>query len=108
MIRKFTFSLLNVLWKTAAILVVTAAILVTMVRLLLPGIDRYRAPIAAWVSKQVAQPVDFDSIQASWRGWTPVIELTNVRLNSQDSDKTITRFAKAQFTLNPRRSFQLR
>lgn len=108
MIKRFTLSLLNVLWKTTAIIVVSAAVVVSVVRLLLPDIDRYREPIAAWVSRQVAQPVEFDTIHASWRGWTPVVELNNVRLLNADRSKIITRFARARFTLSPSRSLALR
>ncbi|MGQ0658886.1 MAG: YhdP family protein [Chromatiales bacterium] len=108
MVRRLTLSLLNVLWKTTALLVVTAAVLVSVARLLLPGIDRYREPIADWVSAQVGQPVEFDGISASWRGWTPVIELNNVRLLNEDGGKPITRFAMARLALDPRRSLARR
>lgn len=108
MLRRATTTLLNVLWRTTAVIVVGVALMVSVARLMLPRIDQYREPIAQWVSKQVDQPVQFDSIGASWRGWTPVIELTNVRLQSAEGERAVTRFAKAQFSIDPIKSFERR
>jgi uncharacterized protein (TIGR02099 family) len=106
MLRRTTF--LNILWRTTAFVIVGIAVLVSLTRLLLPQIDRYRQPIAEWVSRQVNQPVQFDTIGASWRGWTPVIELTNVRLQASEGERAVTRFAKAQFSIDPIKSFRQR
>lgn len=108
MVKRITLEFLNILWKTTAVLVVGVAVAVSVVRLLLPGIDRYREPIAHWVSKQIAQPVEFDTITANWQGWTPVIELSNVRLTDADGGKSVTRFARASFALDPIRSLERR
>jgi uncharacterized protein (TIGR02099 family) len=106
--NRATATLLNVLWRTTAFLIVGTAVVVSLTRLLLPQIDRYREPIAQWVSRQVNQPVLFDTIGASWRGWTPVIELTNVRLQASEGERAVTRFAKAQFSIDPIKSFRRR
>ncbi|MCG3144639.1 MAG: hypothetical protein HONDAALG_02088 [Gammaproteobacteria bacterium] len=108
MVKRLTLKFLNVLWKTTAVLVVGVAVMVSVVRLMLPGIDRYREPITQWVSRQIAQPVEFDAITANWRGWTPVIELSNVRLTGADGGTSVTRFAKARFALDPIRSLKRR
>jgi len=108
MVKRLTLKFLNILWKTTAVLVVGVAVMVSVVRLMLPGIDRYREPITQWVSRQIAQPVEFDTITANWQGWTPVIELSNVRLTGEDGGRSVTRFAKASFALDPIRSLKRR
>jgi uncharacterized protein (TIGR02099 family) len=106
MIRRFSLFCLNIAWKTVAVVVVGAAVAVSMVRLWLPTIDQYRNEIAQWVSHQVNQPVEFDRIVASWQGWTPVIELTDFRLKDRTSGSVLTRFARASIAIDLRRSFR--
>lgn len=106
MIRRFSLFCLNIVWKTVAVIVVGSAVFVSVVRLWLPSIDQHREEIAAWISRQVNQPVEFDRIAANWQGWTPVIELTDFRLKDKTNTHILTRFETARLAIDLARSFR--
>lgn len=49
-------------------------------RLLLPEIGRYRPEIEQWMHRLLERRVEIGTIDASWRGWTPVFRIGDVRL----------------------------
>ena len=60
------------------ILVLTAAVLVTLVRLFLPDIGIYRGEVEAWVSNYMDYPVVIHTLDATWEGWVPYLELSDI------------------------------
>ena len=105
MLRRTLTFILNILWKTVAVLIVSAAVLVSVARALLPHIDRYSGEIRTWLSREVNQPVAFDQISADWRGWTPVIEVSNLRLKDRQDGHVLTSFQSARISIDLVRSF---
>ena len=83
------------------ILVLLAAVLVTLVRLFLPDIGIYRNEVEAWVSKYSGYPIVIHSIKASWQGWTPELTLTNIDLLNKAGTEEITHFDKARIQIAP-------
>lgn len=76
-------------WYTFAALVVLAAVLLSLARLLLPFADRYRGDVEAWASIQLRQPVRIGTIDAAWQGLGPVLKLQEVRLLDRQGVRTV-------------------
>ncbi|MCZ6525370.1 MAG: YhdP family protein [Gammaproteobacteria bacterium] len=86
---------------TVAVIVLIAAVSVSLIRLALPDIGEYRGEIEAWVSHYMGFPVVIRSIDATWKGWTPQLYLTDIDLLNKAGTKPITRFDHARISLNP-------
>ncbi len=82
------------------ITVLLAAVTVTMLRLLLPDIGQYRAEIEAWGSRYMGLPVVIRSVEASWRGWMPHLNLRDIDLLNKAGTESITHFDSAQVRLD--------
>lgn len=96
--------LYNFCWYAIGTAILLAAILVTIIRLLLPDIGNYRDDIQAWVSQYMGYPVVIQSIQADWRGWTPQLYLDQVTLMSPGGEREIAEFDSAYISFSPLRS----
>ncbi|MGH8247890.1 MAG: hypothetical protein ACREUU_15830, partial [Gammaproteobacteria bacterium] len=86
---------------TIGILVLTAAVLVTLIRLVLPDIGIYRSEVEAWVSHYMGYPVVIRSLNATWYGWVPHLHLTNVDLLNKAGTRPITHFQSAEIRIDP-------
>lgn len=85
----------------AAVVALGMAVVVTIARLMLPGIDQYRPEIEHWLSEFMKQPVAIRSISAQWTGWTPHLELQGIDLLSPVDGRSITSFGGLRFTIDP-------
>ena len=83
----------------AAVLV--AAVLVTVVRMVLPDIGIYRSEVEAWVGNYMGYPVAIRSLDANWQGWVPNLSLTNIDVLNRTGTQAITHFASAHIAINP-------
>ncbi|NKB38651.1 MAG: TIGR02099 family protein [Gammaproteobacteria bacterium] len=83
------------------ILVLTAAVLVTLIRLLLPDIGIYRGEVEAWVSNYMGYPVVIRTLDATWEGWVPYLELSDIDLLNRAGTTPITRFDSATIRIAP-------
>ena len=90
--------------------VALGAVAMTGLRLLLPELERYRPEIERWVSRVTERQVAFESIDAHWRGWTPVFRLNGVRLAGDgpagapatgDATGDAIRLASLSFSIDP-------
>lgn len=61
-------------------LVVLAAVALVGLRLLLPELGQYRPEIEQWLSRAADRQVEIGTVDAQWRGWTPVFRIRDVRL----------------------------
>ena len=61
-------------------LVVLAAVALVGLRLLLPELGHYRPEIERWLSRATDRQVEIGTVDAHWRGWTPVFRIRDVRL----------------------------
>ena len=92
-------------YALAGIVLLGAAAL-TGLRLFLPEIEYYRPEIERWVSRVTERQVAFESIDAHWRGWTPVFRLNGVSLaaggpaGAPATDDAI-RLASLSFSIDP-------
>lgn len=95
MIRK----VYNACWYLAGGLILLAAVTVTIIRLLLPGIDTYRQEIETLASYYSGYPISIESVNASWEGWNPRMNLEGVTLHEPDKHQPITSFDSATVSI---------
>ncbi len=74
-------------------------------RVLLPDLTSFRADIESTISQLLEQDVSIGTLNAHWRGWTPVIELEDVQL-VQASSASSARFTRAHIELDLFRTLQ--
>ena len=86
---------------SVGIIVLLAAVTVTMLRLLLPDIGQYRGEIEAWGSRYMGFPVVIHSMDASWQGWIPNLNLSDIELLNKAGTESITHFESAQVKIDP-------
>ncbi|MCO6411526.1 MAG: TIGR02099 family protein [Thiogranum sp.] len=68
----------RLLWWFAAVVVVTLAVALSAARILLPGMSEYKAQIETAAGKLVRHPVRIGTLDAAWRGLSPVLRLKHV------------------------------
>jgi uncharacterized protein (TIGR02099 family) len=83
------------------ILVMTAAVVVTLIRLFLPDIGSYRGEVEAWVGNYMEYPVVMHSLDATWEGWVPLLHLKDIQLLNKAGTQAITHFDSAQIKIAP-------
>ncbi len=103
--RIFKF-LYHFCWYVFAFIIMSAAVVVTIVRLALPGIGNYKTEIQDWINKQIEFPIVIDDISAEWQGWTPNLYLGNIDLYTQDKRTIITTFDSAHIDIDMIASLQ--
>ena len=62
----------------AGLLLLCAAVLAGA-RFLLPEVRHFRAELEEWVGRTIGQRVEIGTIDAWWRGWTPMLRIGDVR-----------------------------
>lgn len=76
MLRKFR----QVLWLTAAVLLIVFAVALALVRLASPLVSNYTAQLEMLVAENLGTPVRIGEMTVQWRGWAPRMKLRNVVL----------------------------
>ena len=96
MMKRIFTILYHFIWYTFAIIVINAAVFVTVIRLALPEIGEYKNEIQSWVSEYMGYPLVIDNISAEWQGWIPQLYLKNIDLYTKDNRYIITKFDSAR------------
>ena len=101
MLKRLFKGFYHVIWYTFAAIILSAAVLVTLVRLTLPDIGGYRDDIQSWVSQYMGYPVEIHDIKADWEGWIPHLYLSNINLRNKSGKNIISRFQSAHLSFDP-------
>jgi uncharacterized protein (TIGR02099 family) len=88
-------------WLTVAGLIVAAAVVMSLARVLVPNLEGLRGPVQGWVSAALRAPVTIGTLRAHWRGLSPVLTLGEVHLLDPLDGQTRLRFAHARIVLDP-------
>lgn len=72
-------------WTAFSILVITAAILVGVGKLLMPYSDRYKPQLESWLSSEFGYPVRVESFSGQWRAFGPRLTLKGLRIQAVSS-----------------------
>ncbi|PKM45744.1 MAG: TIGR02099 family protein [Gammaproteobacteria bacterium HGW-Gammaproteobacteria-1] len=84
------------LWFTTAGLAILAAVLLTLTRMLLPGMEGYRTQVEAMASAALGQPVHIRTMGGRLRGLSPVVVLEDVELLDAAGKHPVAHFREAQ------------
>ena len=90
------------------IIVLTAAVLVSLVRLFLPDVGIYRSEVQAWVSSYMGLPVVIRSLEADWHGWIPHLYLRDIDLLDRARTAPVITFSTAEIAIDPLRTLRER
>ena len=101
MLKRTISTLYHFTVYAVGVIVLLAAVTVTMLRLLLPDIGQYRSEIEAWGSRYMGFPLVIRAIDASWQGWIPNLNLSDIDLLSKAGTDSIIHFDSAQVKLDP-------
>ena len=87
-------------------IVLLCAVALAGLRLLLPELGHYRPQIERWLSYAVDRQVEIGTIDARWRGWTPVFRIRDVRLAGGETSAdapadAAIRLAELTFSIDP-------
>lgn len=91
----------GLLWTIVAAVTIVAAMLISIVRLMLPQIDQQRDAIELWISDIIDRPVVIGQVSASWRGWMPTIDVADLTLLTPDRKTELVRFDYAAIDIAP-------
>lgn len=69
------------LWQLLAVLLVTIAVVISILKYTLPYLDSYRLDIQQWVQEKYNADIEIGSITAGWDGAGPSIILQNLSLS---------------------------
>ncbi|GGD61956.1 YhdP family protein [Lacimicrobium alkaliphilum] len=74
---------LRKLWTLSAIILLTLAVLLSLMRVALPHMDDYKHWLEGYISEQYGADLQIGSISAAWKGTGPAIVLQDIALNNQ-------------------------
>ncbi|MEE8496679.1 MAG: YhdP family protein [Xanthomonadales bacterium] len=70
----------TLIWTAVSILIILAAVLVGVGKLLMPYSDRYQPRLEAWLSEEFGRPVVLESFAGEWNAFGPRLTLQGMRL----------------------------
>jgi uncharacterized protein (TIGR02099 family) len=70
----------TLLWTALSILVVLAAVVMGIGKLLMPYSDRYQPRLEAWLSEEFGRPVLLESFEGEWTAFGPRLSLRGMQL----------------------------
>lgn len=101
MLAKFLSRFYHACWYIAAAVIITAAVCVTVIRLMLPQINDYKPQVETWISDRTDYNIELEHIDAHWEGWTPTLLLHGIRVTDKSSTRILTTLDSASVTVNP-------
>ncbi len=99
-VRRAIRCLTGMLWYGFASVVVLAAVLLTLARLLLPLAEDYRAEAEQGLSDYAGQPIKVTGLKAEWSGFEPQLHFSDVRLYDKQGDKILFQFEDARMGID--------
>ena len=89
------------LWAGFSAVLIAAAAVVTIVRLLLPEIGTQKEAIEAWIANIVGRPAVVGKVEASWDGWAPRISVEDIAFFDASHQVELVRFKTAAIDIAP-------
>lgn len=80
---------LQLLWLTAAALLILAAVAFSAARLLLPLMDDQHARLENRLESLLQRPVRIERMDAAWRGFGPTLQLHGVRILAEEDGEEL-------------------
>jgi len=89
------------LWFATAGLVILVAVLLSLTRLLLPGLQGYRTQVEIQASAALGQPVRISTLSSRLRGLSLVVVLEGLELRSTSDEFTVAQFREVEIGFDP-------
>ena len=70
----------TLLWTAVSILIISAAVVVGLGKLLLPYSAEYKPRLETWLSGELGRPVAIESVSGEWRAFGPQLVIHGLRL----------------------------
>lgn len=91
----------TLLWTALSILIIFAATMVGMGKLLMPYSERYQPSLEAWLSREFGQQVTLESFAGEWNAFGPRLSLRGLRLQPLSGGTGEVAIARAAVDLKP-------
>ncbi|MEJ8568458.1 YhdP family protein [Elongatibacter sediminis] len=91
----------TLLWTAFSIVIILAAVLVGIGKLLMPYSERYQPQLEAWLSEEFGQPVVLDGFSGEWNAFGPRLRLSGMHLKSPRGQTTELTIDSAALDLKP-------
>jgi len=91
----------TLLWTALSILIIVAATLVGVGKLLMPYSERFQPNLEAWLSKELGQKVTLESFDGEWNAFGPRLSLRGLRLHPLTGGRGEVAIAGAAVDLKP-------
>ncbi len=91
----------TLLWTALALMIIAAAVLVGIGKLLMPYSERYKPRLEAVLSEQFNQPVRVDAFTGEWKAFGPRISLEGVNLLGGAEEGDALAIAQAALDIKP-------
>jgi len=79
-LKTFLRRVRTLLWTAFSIIVVLAAVITGIGKLLMPYSDRYQPRLEAWLSEEFGQPVVVERLRGEWSAFGPRLSLQGMKL----------------------------
>ena len=100
MVRQALHYTLRKLWLALAVVLVLAAVVLSIVRYTLPYLDHYRDDIERLVAEQFNQDVRIGALSADWSAFGPSLVLQDIQLNVDDGTAYQLQISRTHLVLN--------
>ena len=77
----------SLLWTAFTIIVILAAVIVGIGKLMMPYSERYQPNLEAWLSQEFGQPVEIESFGGEWGAFGPSLQLRGMRLLPRGAER---------------------
>lgn len=91
----------TLLWTALSILIILAATLVGVGKLLMPYSERYQPSLEAWLSREFGQQVTLESFAGEWNAFGPRLSLRGLRLQPLAGGTEELAIARAAVDVKP-------
>ncbi len=95
----------TLLWTALSIVIILAATLVGVGKLLMPYSERYQPSLEAWLSHEFGQKVTLESFDGEWNAFGPRLSLRGLRLQPLQGGAGEVAIARAALDLKPLNMF---
>ncbi len=83
--KKLLSRITHAVLYTVITLIISAAILSSLARAITPYLNTHKAALATWISQLLGPNVTLDSLEITWQGLSPKLQLHNVSLHSHNT-----------------------
>lgn len=84
----------------AAGLIILAALLVCIARLLTPVLNEHRHDMEVWASRMLSRPVQVQYVHLSWRGYTPKLIFEQVKIVNPNTNQPVLSIPQITLYIN--------